>query len=108
MLLEDGQVFVGGTSRLAAGRLAKAEAKEIEARVAAVRQAPGFGAEVSLGAGTQRYRLRLRKGGSQDITITGDPGGRGRHAAHPRVPAPGPAAVRPSEPAALAARRPTR
>jgi hypothetical protein len=74
VLLEDGQVFVGGTSRLAAGRLTKAEAKGIEARVAAVRQAPGFGAEVSLGAGNQRYRLRLRKGGSQDITITGDPG----------------------------------
>ena len=64
---------MGGTSRLAAGRLTKAEAKEIEARVAAVRQAPGFGTVVSLGAGSQRYRLRLRKGGSQDITISGDP-----------------------------------
>jgi hypothetical protein len=73
-LLEDGQVFVGGTSRLAAGRLTKAEAKEIEARVVAVRQAPGFGAVVSLGPGAQRFRLRLRKGGSQDITVTGDPG----------------------------------
>jgi len=73
VLLEDGQVFVGGTSRLVAGRLTKAEAKEIEARVAAVRQAPGFGAPVSLGAGNQRHRLRLGKGGSQDITITGDP-----------------------------------
>jgi hypothetical protein len=72
-LLEDGQVFVGGTSRLVAGRLTKAEAKEIEARVAAVRQAPGFGASVSLGSGNQRYRLRLSKGGSQDIAITGDP-----------------------------------
>src|SRR6059036_1600298 len=29
VLLEDGQVFVGGTSRLAAGRLAKPEAKDI-------------------------------------------------------------------------------
>lgn len=72
-LLEDGQVFVGGTSRLVAGRLTKAEAKEIEARVAAVRQAPGFGASVSVGAGNQRYHLGLRKGGSQDIAITGDP-----------------------------------
>jgi hypothetical protein len=75
-LLEDGQVFVGGTSGLAAGRLTKAEAKEIEARVAAVRQAPGFGAVVSLGAGSQRYRLRLSKGG-QDITISGDPAAAG-------------------------------
>lgn len=73
VLLEDGQVFVGGTSRLAAGRLAKAEAREIEARVVAVRQLPGFGASVALGAGGQRYRLRLRKGGAQDIEVTGDP-----------------------------------
>jgi hypothetical protein len=75
VLLEDGQVFVGGTSRMASGRLAKPEAKAIEARVVAVRQLPGFGATVSLGAGPQRYRLRLRKGGSQDIVVTGDPAG---------------------------------
>jgi hypothetical protein len=75
VLLEDGQVFVGGTSRLTSGRLAKPEAKAIEARVVAVRQLPGFGATVSFGAGPQRYRLRLRKGGSQDIVVTGDPAG---------------------------------
>ncbi len=73
VLLEDGQVFVGGTSRLTSGRLTKPEAKAIEARVVAVRQLPGFGATVSLGAGPQRYRLRLRKGGSQDIVVAGDP-----------------------------------
>jgi hypothetical protein len=73
VLLDDGQVFVGGTSRLAAGRLSKAEAKEIEARVVAVRQLPGFGASVTLGPGLQSYRLRLRKGGAQDITVAGDP-----------------------------------
>ena len=73
VLLEDGHVFVGGTSRLAAGRLARPEAKQIEARVVVVRQLPGFGATVSLAAGPQRYRLRLRKGGSQDIVVTGDP-----------------------------------
>jgi hypothetical protein len=73
VLLEDGQVFVGGTSRLAAGRLSKAEAKEIEARVVAVRQLPGFGATVTLGAGPQRHRVRLRKGGAQDIVVEGDP-----------------------------------
>jgi hypothetical protein len=72
-LLEDGQVFVGGTSRLAAGRLTKPEAREIESRVAAVRQLPGLGPSVALGAGPQRYRLLLRKGGSQDVTVTGDP-----------------------------------
>ena len=80
VLLEDGQVFVGGTSRLAAGRLAKPEAKEIEARVVGVRQLPGFGASVALGTGPQRYRLRLRKGGAQDIAVAGDPTG-------PEVPA---------------------
>jgi hypothetical protein len=73
VLLEDGQVFVGGTSRVAAGRLSKAEAKDLEARVVAVRQLPGFGAAVTLGPGPQRYRLRLRKGGAQDITVEGDP-----------------------------------
>jgi hypothetical protein len=73
VLLEDGQVFVGGTSRLAVGRLARTEAKEIEARVVGVRQLPGFGASVTLGAGPQRYRLRLRKGGAQDVTVAGDP-----------------------------------
>ena len=72
-LLEDGQVFVGGTSRLAAGRLSKAEAREIESRVAAVRQLPGFGPSVALGEGPQRYRLLLRKGGPLDVTVTGDP-----------------------------------
>jgi hypothetical protein len=73
VMLEDGQVFVGGTSRLAAGRLPRVEAKEIEARVVGVRQLPGFGASVTLGPGPQRYRLRLRKGGAQDIMIAGDP-----------------------------------
>jgi hypothetical protein len=72
-LLEDGQVFVGGTSRVAAGRLTKPETKDIEARVVAARQVPGFGAAVSLGPGPQRYGLSLRKGGSQDIVVTGDP-----------------------------------
>jgi hypothetical protein len=72
-LLEDGQVFVGGTSRLAAGRLTKPEAREIESRVVALRQLPGFGPSVALGAGPQRYRLLVRKGQSQDVTVTGDP-----------------------------------
>lgn len=72
-LLEDGQVFVGGTSRLVAGRLTKAETKEIESRVSALRQLPGFGPSVALGPGPQRYRLLLRKGGAQEVTVTGDP-----------------------------------
>jgi len=75
VLLEDGQVFVGGTSRLAAGRLTRAEAKDLEARVVGVRQLPGFGPSVTLGPGTQRFRLRLRKGGGQDIAVAGDPSG---------------------------------
>jgi hypothetical protein len=75
VLMEDGQVFVGGTSRLAAGRLSGPEKKELERRVAEVRKLPGLTGAVTLGPGDVRRRLVLRKGRPLDATLTGDPAG---------------------------------
>ena len=72
-LLEDGQVFVGGTSRLLAGRITKAETRDIESRLDLIRQLPAFGPSVVIGPGAGRHRLLLRKGAQQDVTISGDP-----------------------------------
>jgi hypothetical protein len=73
VLFEDGQVFVGGTRRLAAGRLSSAEAKALERRVADVRKLPGLAGNVRLGAGENRQRLLLRRGRPLDMTVIGDP-----------------------------------
>ena len=73
VLMEDGQVFVGGTSRLAAGRLSSTEKKELERRAAEVRKLPGLASAVTLGPGNVRHRLILRKGRPLDATLTGDP-----------------------------------
>jgi hypothetical protein len=75
VLLEDGQVFVGGTSRLATGRLSAGERKELERRAADVRKLPGLSSAVTLGPGTVRRRLVVRKGRPLDTTLTGDPAG---------------------------------
>jgi hypothetical protein len=74
-MLDDGQVFVGGTSRLAAGRLSAPEKKELERRVAEVRKLPGLTGAVTLGPGNVRRRLFLRKGRPLDAVLTGDPAG---------------------------------
>jgi hypothetical protein len=74
VLLEDGRVFVGGTSRLAAGRLSSAEAKALERRVADVRKLPGLAGTVRLGGGEGRQRLLLRRGRPLEMTVIGDPG----------------------------------
>jgi hypothetical protein len=74
VLFEDGQVFVGGTQRLATGRLEREEVKELEKRIARVRKIPGLGSQVSFGASASpRYRLRLGKEKPMDILATGDP-----------------------------------
>jgi len=62
VLLEDGQVFVGGTSRLVAGRLSSAEVKALDRRVAEIRKLPGLAGTVRLGGGEGRQRLLLRRG----------------------------------------------
>jgi len=73
VLLQDGQVFVGGTSSLAAGRLSGGESKALEKRLSAVRRLSGLGSSVTLGPGSARRRLMLRKGRPLDIVATGDP-----------------------------------
>jgi hypothetical protein len=74
VLLGDGQVFVGGTSRIAAGRLAKEEVKALEDRVGLVRKMPGLGSSIAFGEpATLRYRLRVAKGKPLDVAMTGHP-----------------------------------
>ena len=74
-LYGDGQVFVGGTSRVAAGRLEKAESKAIEDQIALVRKLPGLGTSVTIAEGGPRYRLQVRKGKPLDLVVIGDPAG---------------------------------
>jgi len=74
VLYEDGSVYVGGTQHVAAGRLEKGELKEIGKRLDKIRKGtPGLGGSVSLGAGTQRFRLVVAKGKPLDVVVTGDP-----------------------------------
>jgi len=74
VLLKDGQVFVGGTSRLEAGRLDKAEASALRKRAAQARKTPGLASPVALGGDASRtLRLRLLEGDPVDIVATGDP-----------------------------------
>jgi len=72
VLLEDGQVFVGGTSRLAGGRLTSAEVKALDRRVADVRKLPGLAGTLRLGGGEGRRRLLLRRGRPLDMSVLGD------------------------------------
>ena len=74
VLLKDGQVFVGGTERLEAGRLAKAEAQELRKRAEAVRKLPGLGSQVVLGGDPAlTMRLRLLADDPFEVAVTGDP-----------------------------------
>jgi hypothetical protein len=86
VLLKDGQVFVGGTERLEAGRLEKDETSALLKRVEAVRKLPGLalapdrgsapagGSPVSLGGDPARtVRLRLLEGKPLEVVATGDP-----------------------------------
>jgi hypothetical protein len=74
-LYDDGQVFVGGTSRVAAGRLEKGEAKAIEDQIGLVRKLPGLGTSMTFAEAGPRYRLQVRKNKPLDVTVTGDPAG---------------------------------
>jgi hypothetical protein len=83
VLLEDGQVFVGGTARLEAGRLERGEASALRKRAEEARKLPGVSSSpIALGGDAARtMRLRLPKG-PHEVVATGDP------AAAPRALAP--------------------
>jgi hypothetical protein len=74
VLLKDGQVFVGGTERVEAGRLEKGEASALQKRADAVRKLPGISsAPVALGGDASRtMRLRLLDE-RVEVVATGDP-----------------------------------
>jgi hypothetical protein len=74
VLLKDGQVFVGGTSRMEAGRLEKGEAQELRKRAERARKMPGLASPVALGGDASRtLRLRLLEDDPVEIAATGDP-----------------------------------
>jgi len=72
VLLEDGQVFVGGSQEVLAGRLENAEAKALEALVEAVRKMPGLAPVISTGNDEPAFHLRASKK-PLDVRFTGDP-----------------------------------
>src|SRR5262249_58268964 len=69
-LYDDGQVYVGGTSQVAAGRLEKGATKAIEDQLAQVRKLPGLGSSVTFGESGPRYRPQGRKGKPRDLAVT--------------------------------------
>jgi hypothetical protein len=74
VLLDDGRVFVGGTSRVAGGQLTKEEVRALDDRVSLVRKLPGLGSSIAFGdPPTPRYRLQAVKGKPLDLVMTGDP-----------------------------------
>jgi hypothetical protein len=74
VLLESGQVFVGGTSALLSGRLSKDEIAALERRMNEVRKLPGLASTVTFGPGPG-FRLALRKPKPLDLLVQGDPAG---------------------------------
>jgi hypothetical protein len=74
VLLKDGQVFVGGSSHVEAGRLEKNEAQALLKRAAALRRVPGIGSAISFGGrGDLVCRLRLLEGEPLEVQATGEP-----------------------------------
>jgi hypothetical protein len=71
VLLENGTVFVGGTSEVMMGRLSSGEVKDLDKQIERVRKLPGLTGTITLGPGATRYHLGLRKGG--ELVATGDP-----------------------------------
>jgi hypothetical protein len=74
VLLQDGEVFVGGSKDLLAGRLEKPEIKALEAQIDTVRKLPGLASVTAFGGDEPAFRLRVSKGKPLDLRVTGDPG----------------------------------
>jgi hypothetical protein len=73
VLLEDGQVFVAGSSQVLTAKLAGGDLKALERRIADARKLPGLTGTVTVGPGDAQHRLLLRRGRPIQMTITGDP-----------------------------------
>jgi hypothetical protein len=73
VLMEDGQVFVGGSAQVLTAKLAGADAKALDRRIADVRKLPGLTGAITIGPGERKHRLLLRRGRPIQMTITGDP-----------------------------------
>lgn len=73
VLLEDGQVFVGGSNQVLTAKLAGADVKALERKIADVRKLPGLSGAVTIGPGEVKHRLLLRRGRPIQMEITGDP-----------------------------------
>jgi len=73
VLMDDGQVYVGGTSRVLTAKLESADLKALDRRLGDVRKLPALAGTVALGPGSGSYRLLLRKGRPIDMKVTGDP-----------------------------------
>jgi hypothetical protein len=71
VLLETGQIYVGGTSEIAVGQLTSSEQKALEKRLGDLRKLPGIGGTVAFGSGKQRAHLVARKGRPLDMVVTG-------------------------------------
>jgi hypothetical protein len=72
-LLESGQVFVGGTSRILAGRLGKDEMTLLERRMNEVRKLPDLASTVTFGPEPAEVRLSFRKSKPLEVVVKGDP-----------------------------------
>lgn len=71
VLLESGQVYVGGTSEVATARLEKKDLKDIEKQIERVRKLPNLAGPQKLGAGDRSFLLTFRKTG--EVLAQGEP-----------------------------------
>ena len=73
VLMEEGRIYVGGTSAIEMGQLTSSEQKSLEKRLGDLRRLPGISGTMALGSGSRRQRLIVRKGRPLDMVVTGDP-----------------------------------
>ena len=73
VMLEDGQVFVGGTREVGTAQLDRAALDDLDRQLAAVRKLPALGSEVRLGDGPRSFHLVVRRGKALEVTAVGEP-----------------------------------